>query len=175
MARRRPYGTTITKHGVRITKSEKETFQRLVRQANQRARTLRSKIGAFEGLTKKADIRKAVPINQYTFEIQVKSQALNQFQSKREFQQMVTRLRQQVSGRLIERRFRTTKEAYKKSIRENFGSRGNKLIRKINQIPDKDFYLAVKNQKVESVGFIYFDRQEDKLNLIDAQLEMLLE
>lgn len=163
-------GTIILPNKERITVAEQKTLINAVRRAN-RVRT--------------SEIRRTTELNkgnpkQYNrfgvesdFYLRKKSASFTKFRSKNEYRRYLTSTLRQASGATSLHRIKTYRSNFETSLRKVFNSKANDAIKLLRKIDNQKLRDAVESGKLEDIGYVYYDQADDKLLLIEQQLEQL--
>ena len=173
MYQRTSRGTIITKQGVRITQKEHKEFKYLVDRANLKRR---------QTLTKYSDrrLREKSKLKDQTrgsdFLTAKKSQKLDRFETKAEFNKYVSKLRQISSGKYQVKQYRQYRQNLMSSLKVKFNSEGKELAGKLKQLTDNEIKDLTLGDKLHDIGWLYNEPINDnkKFNIINQQIDTLL-
>lgn len=162
-------GTIILPNNERITLSEQKELKNAVRRANR----MRDKdIERINKTTSK------VKYNRFGFEsdflLRKKNANFSKFRNKKEFKTYLRNVKRQASGSTSLHRIRVYKQNYETALRKAYNSGANKaisLLRKIDGLAIRD---AHESGTLEPIGYIYYDPENNKLQLIENQLQSIL-
>lgn len=163
-------GTIILPNKERITPSEQKRLINAVRRAN------RERGKDIERLNK---IKSNVRYNRFGVEsdflLRKKNTSFTKFRNKNEFKRYLRSAERQASGATSLHRIRVYKQNYETSLRKAFNSSANHAIKLLRQIDGLALRDAHEAGQLEQIGYIYYDPEMNKLQLIEAQLQAILD
>ena len=162
--RRNRRGSVILPNGERITISEQKALRSAVNSANRKRKRMLERLPA-EAKAKYKDFGV-----ESDFVMRKKSTSLKRFRNKNEFKRYLKSVKRVASGEFEHKRIVTYKENYIKALRNTFNSSANKAIKAIRNMDLTTFRQLVESEKLEDIGYVYYDPNNEKLTRICQQL-----
>lgn len=163
-------GSIILPNKERITPSEQKRFINAVRRAN------RMRDADLKRIKK---VISTVKYNRFGFEsdflLRKKSASFTKFRNKNEFKHYLYSVEKQASGSTSLHRIRVYKQNYETALRKVYNSSANHAIKLLRQIDGLAIRDAHERGDLEPIGYIYYDPEMNKLQLIEAQLQAILD
>ena len=154
------YGSVTNDYGVRITKGELRRFQEAVPQANRI-------IGAEKRRRAKS------PLKYGEFNIDLRVSDISRFRNRQSFLNYLKTTEQIARGTYFRQKAIAYRKNYIKSLEINFGSMASKLINKVKRLPIAEFRKLVESDKIQSIGFIYFETEGDMEDRVQSILDRI--
>lgn len=161
-------GGYILSSGETITAREREALRSAVNSANRKRKRWLDRLPEYQ---KKRYKDFGIESD---FIYRKKSVRLARFTNKKQFNTYLRSVQRISSGKFEGIRNRNYQENFKESLRKNFNSKANHLIRLVNKIDNKDFVRAFENGEIEEIPYVYYDPNNEKYNLIEAQLNFVI-
>lgn len=163
-------GSIILPNNDRITLSEQKELKNAVRRANR----MREK-----DIERINNTMSKVKYNRFGFEsdflLRKKNANFSKFRNKNEFKLYLRSVKRQASGATSLHRIRVYKQNYEAALRKTYNSAANhaiSILRKIDGLAIRD---AHESGALEPIGYIYYDPEMNKLQLIENQLQSILD
>lgn len=162
--KRNRWGSVILRNGERITISEQKALRSAVNSANRKRKRMLERLPA-EAKAKYKDFG-----IESDFVMRKKTTSLKRFRNKNEFKRYLKSVKRVASGEFEHKRIMTYKENYIKALRNTFNSSANKAIKAIRNMDLATFRQLVESEKLEDIGYVYYDPNNEKLTRINQQL-----
>lgn len=161
-------GSVILPNGQRITSAEQKALHSAVVSANRKRKRM------LEKLPENAK-RKYIEFGiESDFVMRKKSESLSRFRNKKEFNRYLKSVQKIASGEFERRRIETYKKNYIQALKKTFNSKSNQIIKTLKSMELKEFRQLVESEKLEEIGYVYYDPNNEKLQRIANQLKIEL-
>lgn len=155
--KKRPFGHITNIHGVNISRQEREELKKRVDRVRMKRNYYRKK---YQGVARESFTNRDPVI----FNPRKLSQDLNKFKSREDFERYMNYAREASSKEFISQQSSMFKENIIEAIKKVYGSDGDEVVRKLEELTHKQFqYLVVKYPLEFSVAYWYRDPDSSKI------------